>query len=50
MRIACDRAVGAVTHNLDIAERMDRRVRLIDGRIVADTIQTDNTPVEAEPV
>ena len=45
-----DRAVIAVTHNLDIAERMDRRVRLIDGRIVADTVQTGNTPLEAEPV
>ncbi len=45
-----DRAVIAVTHDLDMAERMDRRVRLIDGRIVADTVQTDKTPAEAEPV
>ncbi len=45
-----DRAVIAVTHDLDMAERMDRRVRLIDGRIVADTVQTDTTPLEAEPV
>ncbi len=45
-----DRTVIAVTHDLDMAERMDRRVRLIDGRIVADTVQTDTTPLEAEPV
>ncbi len=44
-----DRAVVAVTHNLDMAERMDRRVRLIDGRIVADTVQTENTSAEVEP-
>jgi lipoprotein-releasing system ATP-binding protein len=44
-----DRAVIAVTHDLDMAERMDRRVRLFDGRIVADTVQTGKAPVEAEP-
>lgn len=31
-----DKSVVAVTHDLDIAKRMDRRVHLVDGRIVSD--------------
>ena len=31
-----DKSVVAVTHDLDIANRMDRRVHLVDGRIVSD--------------
>jgi len=44
-----DRAVIAVTHDLNMAGRMDRRVRLIDGRIVADTVQDNNLQAAAEP-
>ena len=33
------RSVVAVTHALDLAERMDRRVHLVDGRIVSDEMQ-----------
>jgi lipoprotein-releasing system ATP-binding protein len=31
-----DKSVVAVTHDLDIANRMDRRAHLVDGRIVSD--------------
>ncbi|MDH3669257.1 MAG: ABC transporter ATP-binding protein [Paracoccaceae bacterium] len=31
-----DKSIVAVTHDLDIANRMDRRVHLVDGRIVLD--------------
>ncbi len=31
------KSVVAVTHDIDMAERMDRRVHLVDGRIVSDT-------------
>ncbi|MDT8343842.1 MAG: ABC transporter ATP-binding protein [Thermohalobaculum sp.] len=31
------KSVIAVTHDIDMAERMDRRIHLIDGRIVSDT-------------
>jgi lipoprotein-releasing system ATP-binding protein len=31
-----EKSVVAVTHDLDIAARMDRRVHLVDGRIVSD--------------
>lgn len=41
-----DRTVVAVTHDLDMAERMDRRVHLIDGRIVSDTARADPTLVQ----
>ena len=33
------RSVVAVTHAIDLAERMDRRVHLVDGRIVSDEMQ-----------
>jgi len=33
------RSVVAVTHALDLAERMDRRVHLVDGRIVSDEMR-----------
>jgi lipoprotein-releasing system ATP-binding protein len=36
------KTVVAVTHDLGLAERMDRRVQLIDGAIVADTLQVGN--------
>jgi lipoprotein-releasing system ATP-binding protein len=44
-----DRAVVAVTHDLDMAERMDRRVGLIDGRIVNDTARADSGLAGVEP-
>jgi len=31
-----DKSVVAVTHDIDLANRMDRRVHLVDGRIVSD--------------
>ncbi|MGQ3353044.1 MAG: ABC transporter ATP-binding protein [Phreatobacter sp.] len=33
------RSVVAVTHAIDLAERMDRRVHLVDGRIVSDEMR-----------
>jgi len=39
------RSVVAVTHAIDLAERMDRRVHLVDGRIVSDSMQAQ----EAHP-
>jgi len=41
------RTVVAVTHQLDMAARMDRRVHLVDGRIVSDTAQ--NVAANAAP-
>lgn len=41
------RSVVAVTHAIDLAERMDRRVHLVDGRIVSDEMRASG-PV-AEP-
>jgi lipoprotein-releasing system ATP-binding protein len=31
------KTIVAVTHDVDMARRMDRRLELIDGRLVADT-------------
>jgi lipoprotein-releasing system ATP-binding protein len=44
-----DRAVIAVTHDIDMAKRMDRRVHLIDGRIVANTARADSSLAGVEP-
>jgi lipoprotein-releasing system ATP-binding protein len=37
------KTVVAVTHQLDMAERMDRRIHLVDGRVVSDT-RTETVP------
>ena len=34
------KTVVAVTHDLDLAARMDRRVHLVDGRIVQDVMES----------
>ena len=36
--------IAVITHDHDLAERMPRRVDVLDGRIVSDTLTTDRTP------
>ncbi len=39
-----DKSVVAVTHDIEMAERMARRVRLVDGAIVSDALQNVDEP------
>ncbi len=41
------RTVVAVTHAMELADRMDRRVHLVDGRIVSDVRQAPAAGVPA---
>lgn len=41
------RTVVAVTHSMELADRMDRRVHLVDGRIVSDKLQPQTAAVPA---
>ena len=38
-----DRAVVVVTHDLEIAERMDRVVSMRDGKIIGDDLKSERT-------
>jgi lipoprotein-releasing system ATP-binding protein len=45
------KTVIAVTHDLDLAERMDRRIHLIDGRMASDVRRPSRTsaPLDLAP-
>jgi lipoprotein-releasing system ATP-binding protein len=42
------RTVVAVTHSMELADRMDRRVHLVDGRILSDRVQPQAEPRPGE--